>query len=201
LRPSHFAHKCHPFLEGSSDHVVLTPFPFALMLYVFSGSARRCRPFDSSPHLVHCPRWFREEYGAKAPRNAARRVIAAQCTGVSGAASAGGRLHLRPFKRCILFLASSDGAELITIEDLACSDCILCSRRCDTPPRNSAFAPRIVMSPVRPYHSRARRKPTPGCVTSARDPADARLSPIPRGGVGRTCDTRADRPISRQIGS
>ena len=53
-----------------------------------------------------------------------------------------GRLAYEPFNACILLLGQLDGAELITVEDLAAAaSCIRCSRRWSMlTPRNAASA-------------------------------------------------------------
>ncbi len=62
--------------------------------------------------------WLREEAGAKGTKEGCGEGDCGACTVVL-ARSRGGRLAYEPVNACILLLGQVDGAELITVEDLA----------------------------------------------------------------------------------
>ena len=72
----------------------------------------------SSPPRATVLDWLREEMGAKGTKEGCAEGDCGACTVVL-ARLKGDRLTYEPFNACILLLGQLDGAELITIEDLA----------------------------------------------------------------------------------
>ena len=66
--------------------------------------------------------WLREETGSEGDEGRLRRGRLRRLHGRAGAADGGGRLTYEAVNACILLLGQLDGAELITIEDLADGD-------------------------------------------------------------------------------
>src|ERR1700727_1304312 len=98
--------------------------------------------------------WLREEMGAKGTKEGCAEGDCGGCRVVLPM-SRGGRLTYEPFNACILLLGQLDGAELITIEDLAAGGELhpLQQAMVDTHAAQCGFCtPGIVMSLFAPYH-------------------------------------------------
>src|SRR3984957_3884927 len=99
--------------------------------------------------------WLREEMGAKGTKEGCAEGDCGACTVVL-ARLKGGQLTYEPFNACILLLGQLDGAELITIEDLASGGELhpLQQAMVDTHASQCGFCtPGIVMSLFAAYHS------------------------------------------------
>ena len=99
--------------------------------------------------------WLREEMGAKGTKEGCAEGDCGACTVVL-ARLRGGRLTYEPFNACILLLGQLEGAELITIEDLASGGELHPLQRAmvDTHASQCGFCtPGIVMSLFAAYHS------------------------------------------------
>ena len=84
--------------------------------------------------------WLREETGARGTKEGCAEGDCGACTVVL-ARLKDGRVAYEPFNACILLLGQLDGAELITIEDLALDGELRFSRRWSKlTPRNAASA-------------------------------------------------------------
>ena len=81
----------------------------------FRGAEVALRQFSPRATVLD---WLREEAGAKGTKEGCAEGDCGACTVVL-ARLKGGRLRYEPFNACILLLGQLDGAELVTIEDLA----------------------------------------------------------------------------------
>ncbi|MBV8794166.1 MAG: xanthine dehydrogenase small subunit, partial [Hyphomicrobiales bacterium] len=101
--------------------------------------------------------WLREEMGAKGTKEGCAEGDCGACTVVLARLKAG-RIVYEPFNACILLLGQIDGAELITIEDLAAGSELhpLQQAMVDAHASQCGFCtPGIVMSLFAAYHSGA----------------------------------------------
>jgi xanthine dehydrogenase small subunit len=101
--------------------------------------------------------WLREEAGAKGTKEACAEGDCGACTVVLARLN-GDRLAYQPFNACILLLGQLDGAELVTIEDLAAGGELHPLQRAmvDHHASQCGFCtPGIVMSLFAAYHSGA----------------------------------------------
>ena len=89
--------------------------PRAELTFRFRGQTRRLAGFSPSATLID---WLRETEGAKGTKEGCAEGDCGACT-VALVRERAGRLTYAPVNACILLLGQIDGAELITIEDLA----------------------------------------------------------------------------------
>jgi xanthine dehydrogenase small subunit len=118
----------------------------------FRGGDVELRQFSPRATVLD---WLREDVGAKGTKEGCAEGDCGACTVVL-ARLRGGRLAYEPFNACILLLGQLDGAELITIEDLASGAELhpLQQAMVDTHASQCGFCtPGIVMSLFAAYHS------------------------------------------------
>jgi xanthine dehydrogenase small subunit len=118
----------------------------------FRGAEVELRQFSPRATVLD---WLREEAGAKGTKEGCAEGDCGACTVVL-ARLRGGRLAYEPFNACILLLGQLDGAELITIEDLAEGGELhpLQQAMVDAHASQCGFCtPGIVMSLFAAYHS------------------------------------------------
>ena len=118
----------------------------------FRGGDVELRQFSPRATVLD---WLREDMGAKGTKEGCAEGDCGACTVVL-ARLRGGRLAYEPFNACILLLGQLDGAELITIEDLASGGELhpLQQAMVDTHASQCGFCtPGIVMSLFAAYHS------------------------------------------------
>ena len=118
----------------------------------FRGGDVELRQFSPRATVLD---WLREDMGAKGTKEGCAEGDCGACTVVLARLS-GGRLTYEPFNACILLLGQLDGAELITIEDLAFGGELhpLQQAMVDTHASQCGFCtPGIVMSLFAAYHS------------------------------------------------
>jgi xanthine dehydrogenase small subunit len=118
----------------------------------FRGGDVELRQFSPRATVLD---WLREEMGAKGTKEGCAEGDCGACTVVL-ASLKGGRLAYEPFNACILLLGQLEGAELITIEDLASGGELhpLQQAMVDTHASQCGFCtPGIVMSLFAAYHS------------------------------------------------
>ncbi len=146
--------------------------------------------------------WLREEMGAKGTKEGCAEGDCGACTVVL-ARLRGGRLAYEPFNACILLLGQIDGAELITIEDLASGGELhpLQQAMVDAHASQCGFCtPGIVMSLFAAYHSGAPQTYPGLCDQLAGNLCRCTgYRPIIAAAL-ETCNRRADRPI-RGVGA
>ena len=118
----------------------------------FRGGEVALRQFSPRATVLD---WLREEMGAKGTKEGCAEGDCGACTVVLARLKAG-RLAYEPFNACILLLGQIDGAELITIEDLAAGGELhpLQQAMVDAHASQCGFCtPGIVMSLFAGYHS------------------------------------------------
>jgi xanthine dehydrogenase small subunit len=118
----------------------------------FRGEDVELRQFSPRATVLD---WLREDMGAKGTKEGCAEGDCGACTVVL-ARLRGGRLAYEPFNACILLLGQLEGAELITIEDLASGGKLhpLQQAMVDTHASQCGFCtPGIVMSLFAAYHS------------------------------------------------
>jgi xanthine dehydrogenase small subunit len=118
----------------------------------FRGGDVELRQFSPRTTVLD---WLREEMGAKGTKEGCAEGDCGACTVVLARLKEE-RLVYEPFNACILLLGQLDGAELITIEDLASGGALhpLQQAMVDTHASQCGFCtPGIVMSLFAAYHS------------------------------------------------
>ena len=118
----------------------------------FRGGDVALRQFSARATVLD---WLREEMGAKGTKEGCAEGDCGACTVVL-ARIRDGRLTYEPYNACILLLGQLDGAELITIEDLAAGGELhpLQQAMVDAHASQCGFCtPGIVMSLFAAYHS------------------------------------------------
>jgi len=118
----------------------------------FRGAEVALRQFSPRATVLD---WLREEMRAKGTKEGCAEGDCGACT-VALARLKGGRIAYEPFNACVLLLGQLDGAELITIEDLASGGELhpLQQAMVDAHASQCGFCtPGIVMSLFAGYHS------------------------------------------------
>ena len=122
------------------------------LCFRFRGGNIELRQFSPRATVLD---WLREDMGAKGTKEGCAEGDCGACTVVLARLS-GGQLTYEPFNACILLLGQLDGAELITIEDLASGGELhpLQQAMVDAHASQCGFCtPGIVMSLFAAYHS------------------------------------------------
>ena len=120
--------------------------------FVFAAGMLHLHQFSPRATVLD---WLREDMGAKGTKEGCAEGDCGACTVVL-ARLKGERLVYEPFNACILLLGQLDGAELITIEDLASGGELhpLQQAMVETHASQCGFCtPGIVMSLFAAYHS------------------------------------------------
>jgi xanthine dehydrogenase small subunit len=126
--------------------------PRDALLFRFRGADVALREFSPRATVLD---WLREEMGAKGTKEGCAEGDCGACTVVLARLNAG-RIAYEPFNACILLLGQLDGAELITVEDLASGGELhpLQQALVDAHASQCGFCtPGIVMSLFAAYHS------------------------------------------------
>ena len=122
------------------------------LCFRFRGADVALRQFSPRATVLD---WLREDMGAKGTKEGCAEGDCGACTVVLARLKAG-RIAYEPFNACILLLGQIDGAELITIEDLAAGGELhpLQQAMVDAHASQCGFCtPGIVMSLFAAYHS------------------------------------------------
>ncbi len=122
------------------------------LCFRFRGADVALRQFSPRATVLD---WLREDMGAKGTKEGCAEGDCGACTVVLARLKAG-RIAYEPFNACILLLGQIDGAELITIEDLAAGGDLhpLQQAMVDAHASQCGFCtPGIVMSLFAAYHS------------------------------------------------
>jgi xanthine dehydrogenase small subunit len=123
--------------------------------FIFRGEVRELGAFDPAMTLLE---WLREEMHATGTKEGCNEGDCGACTVVLARAE-GGRIHHAPVNACILLLGQVDGAEILTIEDLAATGTLhpLQQAMVDHHGSQCGFCtPGIVMSLFAAYHEAER---------------------------------------------
>ena len=132
--------------------------------------------------------WLREEAGAKGTKEGCGEGDCGACTVVL-ARLRGGRLATTPVNACILLLGQLDGAEVITVEDLADGG---------EPPSGAAGDGRLPRLPVRLLHAGHRDEPVRRLsLRRARDAREPQRARSPATSAAAPATGRSSRRGSR----
>lgn len=147
------------------------------LIFRFRGQKRSISGFEPSATLLD---WLRDEAGAKGTKEGCGEGDCGACTVVLSRPRDGG-LTYEPVNACILLLGQIDGAEVLTVEDLARGEVLhpIQQAMVDTHGSQCGFCtPGIVMSLFAHYHGAA----------ATRDSIDVALA-------GNLCRCTGYRPI------
>ena len=136
--------------------------------------------------------WLREEAGAKGTKEGCGEGDCGACTVVLSRLQSDGALSYEPVNACILLLGQVDGAEVLTVEDLAEGQRLHPVQQAMVDHHGSQCGfctPGFVMSAVRALSPARGRRRTPACAT--RSPATSAAAPA----IGRS-STRRWRPAT-----